>query len=606
MNWNPLHVHSHFSVLDGLNKAEDIIDECVIKGYTACGLSDHGSISGIVDFLSAAKKKNIKPIIGCELYISSQDASIHTSETRKLSHLVVFAKNDIGYKNLAKAVTKSNELFYYRPRIDLQRLQQYSEGLIVINGHHGSQLATSLLKEGYDAALKEAEWFKSVFKDNFFIEISLVDRSPTSYEIAKQLRCIADTVQVKCVASCDAHYTNKARVEDQRVILCSALKTTMKRVKDSLGTDDEFGLSGFFKCDNFDIPSQEYISELHEGYEEELENAKLIVDMVEDYHLLQNPTTPKFDCNNITETEHLTQLCRDGWRRRFGNKEIDTGVYVDRVKRELGVIENAKLEGYFLIVQDYVNWAKNQGFLVGSGRGSGAGCLISYLLGITEVDPIRYNLLFERFYNAGRNTKDHISMPDIDVDFPQSAKEKVYNYISGKYGTDRVGHICTFGTLQGRAALKEVLRVHSACDHATMNEISKQLPDKLDIAEELEETDDGSMIRWTLENQPKLLADWCRIDDKGNFSGQYAKFFEQACRLEGTIKSVGKHAAGVVIANEPISDKCPLIHSKEGPLITGFEMKAIEKVGYIKFDVLTIEVLDVLQECNEMILREEK
>lgn len=595
-----------FSILDGLNKPSEIIQECVDKGYNACGISDHGSISGIVDFLSAAKNKNIKPVIGCELYISEKDASIHTPETRKMSHLVVFAKNDIGYKNLTKVVTKSNELFYYRPRIDLQRIQEYSEGLIVINGHHGSQLATVLLKQGYDEALKQAEWFKSFFKDNFFIEISLVDRSETSYEIAKQLRSIASTLNIKCVASCDAHYINKSRVEDQRVILCSALKTTMKSVKDSLGTEEEFGLSGFFNCDNFDIPSKEYISALHKGYEEELENAKLIVDMVEEYHLLQNPTTPKFSTNGISETEFLTQLCRDGWRRRFGNKEIDTSVYVDRVKRELGVITDAKLAGYFLIVQDYVNWAKREGFLVGAGRGSAGGSIIAYLLGITEVDPIRYNLLFERFYNAGRNTKDHVSMPDIDVDFPQSAKEKVYKYISDKYGQDRVGHICTFGTLQGRAALKEVLRVHSACDNTTMNEISKQLPDKVDIAEELEESDDGSMIRWTLENQPKLLADWCRIDDKGNFSGQYAKFFEQACRLEGTIKSVGKHAAGVVIANEPISDKCPLIRSKEGPLITGFEMKAIEKVGYVKFDILTIEVLDVLQECNEMIARGEK
>lgn len=605
-NWVPLHVHSHYSILDGISKCDDIIDECLLKGYSSCGLSDHGSTGGVIDFLSAAKKKSIKPVLGCELYISADDASIQNAENRKLSHLVVFAKNDAGYRNLTKIVTESNQLFYYRPRIDLERLKQHSENLIVINGHPGSQLAVTLQNHGYDAAVKQAEWYKSIFGENFFIEISLVDGSETTKELAKQLRSIAATLQIKKMASCDAHYTNKDRVEDQRVMLCSSLRTTMKKVKDSLGTEEEFGLSGFFECENFDIPSKDVIAELHKGYEDELENSQLITDMVEGYNILQSPTTPKFDCKGETETEYLLRLCRDGWKRRGMHEREETKqTYVDRVKRELAVIQDAKLEGYFLIVQDYVNWAKGQGYLVGPGRGSGAGSLVSYLLGITEVNPIPYGLLFERFYNAGRNTKDHVSMPDIDVDFPKMSIKKIHSYLADKYGANRVGSICTFGTLQGRAALKEVMRVHGACDHVTANEICKKLPDKTDILEELEESESGSMIQYTLQNEPKLLQEWCRIDDKGVYTGNMAKIFEQAVRLEGTIKSVGKHAAGVVIANESISDKCPLIRASDSTLMCGYEMKSIEKVGYIKFDVLTTEVLDVLQECNEMIKRGE-
>ena len=606
MSWKPLHVHSMYSVLDGLNSADQIIEECIDKGYNSCGLSDHGSISGVIDFLSAAKKKSIKPVLGCELYIAAQDATIQNAENRKLSHLVVFAKNDAGYRNLTKIVTESNKMFYYRPRIDLERLKQYSDNLIVINGHPGSQLAVTLKNEGYDAALKQADWYKSIFGENFFIEISLVDGSEETKEFAKQLRSIAATLQIKKMASCDAHYTNKSRVEDQRVMLCSALRTTMKKVKDSLGTEEEFGLAGFFESDNYDIPSLEVIEELHKGFDDELENTQLITDMIEGYNILQSPTTPKFDCKGETETEYLLRLCREGWKNRgMHDREETKQTYVDRVKRELAVIQDAKLEGYFLIVQDYVNWAKQQGYLVGPGRGSGAGSLVSYLLGITEVNPIPYGLLFERFYNAGRNTKDHISMPDIDVDFPKMSIKKILSYLADKYGESRVGSICTFGTLQGRAALKEVMRVHGACDHVTANEICKKLPDKTDILEELEESETGSMIKYTLQNEPKLLQEWCRIDDKGVYTGNMAKIFEQAVRLEGTIKSVGKHAAGVVIANESISDKCPLIRTSEGGLMCGYEMKSVEKVGYIKFDVLTTEVLDVLQECNEMLKRGE-
>ena len=604
-NWFPIHVLSHYSVLSSVSKTQEIIDECIAKNYATCGLTDTNSISGVVEFLSLAGKKSIKPILGCELNICSQDASIQDTSNRKVSRLIALAKNDNGYRNLAKLITKSNELFYYTQRIDLNTLAQYSDDLIIINGYPRSQLAEVIENEGVEAGIIQAKWFQSVFSDRFFLEVNLVDGTEQSVELAKLVRLIATQLNIKKIAGCESHYCNKTRVEDHRVILCSAVKSTMKYMKDSLKTENS-SVAKFFACDTFDIPTKEFMEELHAGYPDELDNCQLIADSVTSYNILQPPTTPKFDCQGKTETEYLLQLCREGWIRRGMNEREETKqTYVDRVKKELAVIQEAKLEGYFLIVQDYVNWAKNKGYLVGPARGSAGGSLVAYLLGITEVNPIPVGLLFERFYNAGRNSKDNISMPDIDVDFPKFAIKDIHAYLKDKYGEDKVGSICTFGTLQGRAALKEVMRVHGACDHTLANEICKKLPDKTDILEELEESDDGSMIHYTLLNEPKLLQEWCKIDKDGNFTGSLAKIFEQAIRLEGTIKSVGKHAAGVVIANESISDKCPLIRSSEGTLMCGFEMKSVEKVGYVKFDILTTEVLDVLQECNQMIARGE-
>ena len=275
---------------------------------------------------------------------------------------------------------------------------------------------------------------------------------------------------------------------------------------------------------------------------------------------------------------------------------------MDRIKYELQVIEEANLAGYFLIVQDYVNWAKNQGWLIGCGRGSAAGCLISYLLNITSIDPIKYELLFSRFYNRGRNTKDHISLPDIDIDFPITKRQYVIDYLRTKYGKDRVCQMATFGRLQGRGALKEVLRVNNVCDFETMNLITKNLPQEAEINDQMEESDETSIIRWTLQNEPQDLIDWCKMDEEGNLSGEYAQFFEQAIRLEGTYKSQGKHAAGVIVAAEPLDKVCPMIRDKNSDeKIAGMNMGDLESMGHVKLDILGVVVLDKLMKTNDLL-----
>ena len=271
---------------------------------------------------------------------------------------------------------------------------------------------------------------------------------------------------------------------------------------------------------------------------------------------------------------------------------------------EFDVIENANLFGYFLIVQDIVNHVNSQGWLSGPGRGSAAGCLISYLVGITKIDPIEFDLLFERFYNSGRNTETHVSLPDIDMDVPGNKRDDIITYLKDKYGKGNVSQMLTFGRLQGRSALKEVLRVNAACGFSEMNEITKAIPDEAAISDQLAEMDeeDRSIIRWSLINNPEDLRDYCFINDRGELDGDYAEFFDQAIRIEGTFKTQGKHAAGVVISAEPLHKVCPMVNQKSGgEKIAGLEMADLESLGHVKFDVLGINLLDKIMKIKELV-----
>ncbi len=332
--------------------------------------------------------------------------------------------------------------------------------------------------------------------------------------------------------------------------------------------------------------------------QEQIDQTNRIADMCEDYSILSGPKLPKFECpNGLNQKEYTIELCNVGWDNKLKNISIkQEEKYRDRLNYELQTIFEFGLEGYFLIVQDYVNWAKNQGYLVGPARGSAAGSLVAYLLNITTIDPIKYNLIFERFINTGRFSKDRVSLPDIDMDFPIQARDKVIDYIKNKYGQDKVSHMCTFGGLQGKSALKEVLRVHEACDNATMNRMTKGIPDEGKISDKLEESQENSILRWTLKNDPKLLKDYCVIDEKDKLSGEYSIYFEQAIRLEGTYKSQGQHAAGIIISNEPLIDICPMMKDR-----TAFEMDSAESIGLLKVDVLGISSLDKLMKVNELL-----
>ena len=621
--WTPLHLHTHYSLLDGLSKPQQVAERCSNLGYDACAVTDHGTISGTISFVREMRKKNVKPILGCELYLCDQDPCIKDKSNRRLSHLVVLAKNLKGWKKLIEATSASNdeEVFYHKPRLDLDTLSEYCDGnLISFSGHIGSQLSDIIFsdkKSAYGSATYEeakqyidADWlnkttqlaekYRDIFgKGNFFLEIQLIDQEqcPAQKITAEALRYVSKKTGIPCVATADSHYCSSEDAPDQRVLLCSAMRTTLKKVEEKLNNSEDVGLGGFFCSNRYHIPTEEEIQEINT--EAEIHNTKLIADMCEEYDVLGKPMLPKFSCpDDMPEDEYLRRLCRDGWQ----NKLVEAGkvsdatnseLYAEKIKEELSVIQKADLSGYFLIVQDIVSYVREQGWLPGPGRGSAAGCLISHLIGITEVDPIEYGLIFERFYNAGRNTEDHVSLPDIDIDVPTEKRECVIEYMRKKYGKENVGQMVTLGRMQGRTSLKEVLRVHEACSFEEMNYITRNIPSEAEISDQLQEMEDPSIIRWALINQPEQLKDWCRMEDDGSLTGELGKLFEQAIRLEGTYKSQGKHAAGVVISSENLSEVCPMVREKRGSeKIAGLEMQDLEAMGHVKFDILGISFLD--------------
>lgn len=325
----------------------------------------------------------------------------------------------------------------------------------------------------------------------------------------------------------------------------------------------------------------------------------------EEYDILGKPMLPEFDCpEGYSEDDYLKQLCRDGWRELLAEtgKVSDSSrkqEYLDRIKNEMDVIFEANLSGYFLIVQDIVNHVRKQGWLPGPGRGSAAGCLISYLIGITEIDPIEYDLIFERFYNAGRNTDGHVSLPDIDLDVPAEKRDEVIAYIKSKYGEDNVSQMLTFNKLQGRAALKEIMRLNSNISFGEMNDVTKNIPNEADVSDLLEQSGEKSLIRWTLKYQPEVLDRWCKLNSEDDLVGPLSSVFQQAIDIEGTIKSQGKHAAGVIISSKKLREVCPMVQDRSKNLVAGFEMGDLEDQGHVKFDILGIDLLSKIMEIKE-------
>ncbi len=393
------------------------------------------------------------------------------------------------------------------------------------------------------------------------------------------------------------YYINEKDAECHRIVLCGGLKTTLKKAKDLIKSGKGIEGQEFFESDSFYLPKQG----------ESLPNPVItkIVELCEDYEVSGLPMLPAFPCpDNMDEDEYILQLCRQGWHDKLigagkVKKQNVKDIYTTRIKRELDVIvREARLSGYFLIVQDIVNWIRSKGWLAGPGRGSAAGCLISYLLDITAVDPVEYDLIFERFYNAGRNTDGHISLPDIDVDVPAEKRDEVIAYIKEKYGAENVAQMITFGRLQGRSAIKEVLRINSAVSFDEMNAITSSIPDEARISDQLELMDDKSIIKWTLQNTPEKLNNWCTMNENGQLEGSLSHLFEQAIRIEGTNKSQGKHPAGVIISKFRLSEVCPMTKDKSGDPIAAFDMGDMEAQGHVKFDILGVDVLSKVMEVS--------
>lgn len=616
-NYTPLRIQSHYSLLEGLSRPDQIAARCSSLEIGSCAITDNGTISGAVEFYRAMKSKNIKPIIGCKIFLSEDDAKIKTKENSSLTHILLLSKNYAGWKSLVKIISASNdpEVFYNKPRLDLSKLEALLDGNIIgLCGHQDSIIWNKTERNTEHSDKNSCEFIshmKSMFGiDNFFLESQLMNSeyNPDQIEITNYIRHLGEITKTKVVCTPDAYYCNSEDCVDQRILLCNKLKTTMANINQKILNNEDIVPSHiFFKSNNFYILSPKEMDAIHN--KEEIDNTNVISDMCDNYSILNNPVIPHFTCpNNSSPDEYLRELCRIGWKDKIVEAipKDKHPEYVERIKYELEVLQGAGLSSYFLIVRDIVDYVRRMDWLPGPGRGSASGCLASYLIGITSIDPIKYNLIFERFYNSGRNTSNHISMPDIDVDVPINKREDIINYIRDKYGKDNVSQMITFNTLKGRGALKEVLRVHDNISFEEMNRITKFIPDEAKIADELQEmkddTGESSIIRWALENNVDNLKEWCYISEDGSLAGRLAKRFEQAIRIEGTKSNQSKHAAGVIISSSKLKSICPMIYdTKNKQTIAGMEMKDLEGLGIIKFDILGVALLDKIMAISDMI-----
>jgi len=614
--WVPLHQHSNLSLLDGFSVPKDIAKTCASYGYRAAAITDHRNVAAHVKFFKACRDAGIKPILGCEFDISDDLSTVRTAANRSTNHLVVLCKNLAGWYEMLRAVSKTNDLnsFYYKARISLEECKEFlsSGNHVAISGHAGSTIcdilftstsvyrskseeqARTFLREDWETVLEQhIQKHIDVFgKENFFLEIQLIDKEhlPMTSVTAECLRYMSQKLNIKTVATADSHYVRKSDAIYQRILLCSNLGRTLPGVMRDIQNGKDVPLGTFFVSDNYHIPTYAEMQALHT--QEELENAVLIADMCEEYDILSTPQLPKFDCpNGMSEIEYVKQLCREGWKKLPFKKQKDQ-VYIDRVKEELQVIEEANLAGYFLIVWDIIRFCKSKNWKTGVGRGSAAGCLMSYLIGITGIDPIPYNLLFSRFYNSGRKG----TLPDIDLDIPSQHRDEIIQYIKTKYGEDKVSQMATFSSLMGKSAMKEVLRIEDVVTPAEANEITEHIPDKAEIADELENMEDASIIKWALIHRASKLSQWCTIDEDDNLSGPLAGSFYRAIQIEGCYKSQGKHPAGVIISYRPLQEICPIVRDKDGAPIAGLEMGDLEALGHVKFDILGVSILDKLMD----------
>ena len=453
-----------------------------------------------------------------------------------------------------------------------------------------------------------ARYQKAFGKENFYLEIQIVDQEnlPASLVVAKILRHIGKKLNVPRVATADSHYARRQDAADQRIILCSALGTTLGQVERQIEQGEDVALGAFFLSNNYHIPSPEEIGQLHADHPDELKNSLEIASRCDVYKIGGKPMFPAFKCpGGETPDAYLKSMCESGWKKLIDGKvpaeKHDT--YRSRLfDKELPIITGAGLSSYFLIVQDYIRHAvEDLKAMVGRGRGSSAGCLVSYLTGITRVDPIKAGLIFERFYNAGRNSPGHIAFPDIDTDFPISMREKVIQYLRDTYGEDKVAQMATFARMQGRGAIKDVLRARGSVSFEEMNLITENIPDEAEIIDQLQlmrdesETGEASIIEWTLINNPGGLKNWVTREPDGELNGTLASEFGQAIRLEGTKRSVGKHASGVIISSEDLSQLVPMIYDKSSSqMLVGVDMREAEKMGLIKCDILGLRTLDSL------------
>ena len=561
MSFAHLHVHTEYSLLDGSNKIKEYVARVKELGMNSAAITDHGVMFGCIDFYKAAKEAGIKPIMGCEVYVapgSRFDRETVKGEDRYY-HLVLLAENDLGYSNLTKIVSKGYvDGFYYKPRVDLEIVEQYHEGVIALSaclaGEVPRYLVRNLYEEGKQAALRYQEIFG---KGNFFLELQ--DHGiPEQRLVNQQLMRMSQETGIELVATNDVHYTYESDAESHDILLCIQ---TGKKVED----EDRMRYEG----GQYYVKSEEEMRQLFPYALQALENTQKIADRCEVNIEFGVTKLPRFDVpEGYTAWEYLNKLCFEGLEERY---HPVTPELKERLEYELNTIKTMGYVDYFLIVWDFIKFARDHDIMVGPGRGSAAGSLVSYTLGITKLDPMRYQLLFERFLNPER-----VTMPDIDVDFCFERRQEVIDYVTRKYGKDRVVQIVTFGTLAARGVIRDVGRVLDM-PYAQVDSIAKMIPNELNI------TIDKAL---TMNHELKELYE---SDDQIHY------LIDMSRRLEGLPRHTSMHAAGVVISQKPVDEYVPLSRASDGTLVTQYTMTTLEELGLLKMDFLGLRTLTVIQ-----------
>jgi len=566
-----LHLHSEYSLLDGACRISEIPDRIRECDQDAVAITDHGNMYGVIEFYKTCKKAGIKPIIGCEVYVATSSRFDKRNNTDSYYHLVLLCKNMTGYKNLIYLVSKGyTEGFYSKPRIDEELLRAHSEGLIALSACLSGKIPRLLSIGDYEAARDTAVEYSKIFgKDNYYIELQDHGTEETR-QIMPLLVRLAEECELPMVATNDCHYLRRQDSETQEVLMCIQTNTTLDSSnKPSFDTDDYY------------IKTTAEMKRIYGAYAGAIENTVKIADMCELELEFDKVRLPKFPCpNGKGAEEYLRELTFAGLDRRIKNSQLVFGedkhnneqAYRDRIEYELSVINTMGYADYFLIVQDYVGFAKSADIPVGPGRGSGAGSLVAFLLGITDIDSIKFDLLFERFLNPER-----VSMPDIDMDFCYNRRDEVIDYVTEKYGREHVSQIITFGTLAAKAAIRDCGRA-MGMSYSDVDVVAKAIPRELGI---------------TLKNALKFP----ELKELYEDSEQVKKLVDTAISLEGMPRNISVHAAGVVITDKPVSEYVPLSVSN-GTLVTQFDMDTIADLGLLKFDFLALRYLTIINDAQ--------
>lgn len=588
-----LHNHTFHSVLDGLTKIHDLVDKVKELGMEAAAVTDHGTMSGILDYYKTAKKAGIKPIIGIETYVATRSRfDRDPGKDKQRFHLTVLAMNNTGFHNLMKLSTRANlEGMYYKPRIDHDLLEELNEGLIVLSGCASGEIGVALKEDDYDRAREIAKWYKSIFGDRYYLELQDHGhpKSNTHWDVQAKINegliKLSKELGIEMVVTCDGHYLTHEYQDAHEILLCVGTGSYLSDEKRMSLKDFELHLT-----DPRDI-----IDHWGEEFPEVIRNTKKIADRCDVEIELGRILIPKYPLpDGENEHSYLLRLTYQGLLQRYNGASKEEAEKLDpdeiipklsdevreRAEMELGVMGNMGYEGYFLIVQDFINWGKSQGIVFGPGRGSAAGSIVAYALNITDLDPLKYGLLFERFLNP-----DRISMPDIDVDIQDTRRDEVIEYCAKKYGEDHVSNIATFGKMFGRMAVRDVARVLEV-PYTESDRLAKLVPPPnqgrhIPLSVSIKEDAD---LRNEYENNPTAK-----------------EVLDYAIQLEGTIRSHGVHACGVVIAPDTLANYIPLEMAQKGVVATQFPMGEVEELGLLKMDFLGLSNLTIINNAMRII-----